>query len=79
VRGPLLEEIETAVASRRFAAIMDDGPWLPVIDRHYSPARRLFDDDGTFRPVTGFPARPERLLLPRLEAHPRPVKPPRRP
>lgn len=67
----LMADIASAVASKRFAAvIVDSVPSVSVLppgfDRHYQARGPLFRSPDALYPVTGAQVRPETVYLPRL-------------
>jgi 4-amino-4-deoxy-L-arabinose transferase-like glycosyltransferase len=68
VKTKLVQEIEQAIRSQRFSAIIVDDPaWLfhDDIDKYYVLYGRVFDDDTAFWPVTGMRTRPELIYIPK--------------
>ncbi|WP_437592405.1 glycosyltransferase family 39 protein [Sorangium sp. So ce1000] len=62
----LRADIEKAIASKRFGAIVSDTDFFrKEIQRTYREDSKLFGDKKAFWPVTGFRVRPERLYVPK--------------
>ena len=65
-RARIEAEIEEAIRSRRYGAILLDEPWWGTPDdfeAHYRLAGPVFDRPHVFVPTTGLPTRPEYLYL----------------
>lgn len=66
-RTRLQEEIERAMASRRYGAVITDegADYLDAfVASGYRPASRVFDRRDVFWPATGLATRPDRLWIP---------------
>ena len=67
VAGALAADIDRALRTGRFGAVLVDRPWFEqVMMTAYEPeGTPVFDDADAFWPVTGLLTRPERLYVPR--------------
>ncbi|WP_437281157.1 glycosyltransferase family 39 protein [Sorangium sp. So ce375] len=62
----LRADIEKAIASKRFGAIVSDTDFFKKeIQRAYREDSKIFSDNKVFWPVTGFRVRPERIYVPK--------------
>ena len=62
----LQKEIQTAIQSGRFAAIITDASWFAdEMAGTYDYEGPVFDDDDVFWPVTGRPIRPTSVFVPK--------------
>lgn len=65
VRDRLNAEVTQAIREQRFAAIVQDGEWLPELERYYVPTGPVFQDEKVFWTRTGLRTRPQLIFLPR--------------
>jgi hypothetical protein len=65
VRDRLNVEVSQAVREHRFGMIIQDGEWLPELERFYVPVGSVFQDETVFWTRTGLRTRPQLLFIPR--------------
>jgi hypothetical protein len=65
VRDRLNVEVSQAVREHRFGMIIQDGEWLPELERFYVPVGPVFQDETVFWTRTGLRTRPQLLFIPR--------------
>jgi hypothetical protein len=70
VRDRLNAEVTQAIREHRFAAIIQDGDWLPELERYYAPTGPVFQDEKVFWTRTGLRTRPQLIFLPRPRPSP---------
>jgi len=72
VKDAVEREIEDAIRTRRFAAIITDGNWREDdLEANYELRGAAFDDESVFWTRTGVRTRPERIYVPRPADAPR--------
>ncbi len=65
VRDRLNAEVSQAVREHRFGMIIQDGEWLPEMERYYVPAGPVFQNETVFWTRTGLRTRPQMIFIPR--------------
>lgn len=65
VKDQLYSEIQQAIRTQRFAAIILDNPWWfsSDMEQGYVRQRPVFESHTVFWPVTGYPTRPETIFV----------------
>jgi 4-amino-4-deoxy-L-arabinose transferase-like glycosyltransferase len=67
-RDSLLEEINRAISTKKFSALILDCPWFPELtERYYERQRRIFSQDDVFWTKTGMRTVPQIIYVPRKE------------
>jgi 4-amino-4-deoxy-L-arabinose transferase-like glycosyltransferase len=62
----LLEEINLAITSKKFNALILDAPWFPELtERYYEKQKKVFGNANVFWTVTGMRTTPQVIYVPR--------------
>jgi hypothetical protein len=67
-RDRLTVEVFQAVREQRFGVIVQDGDWLPELERFYVRSGVVFENDKVFWTRTGLRTRPQEIFIPRSRA-----------
>ncbi len=64
----LLDEINRAITSKKFNALILDAPWFPELtERYYVRQRKVFGNANVFWTLTGMRTTPQMIYVPRKE------------